>query len=337
MARTEQMNERQSACRTRSCIGLAAGLLVVAAGLSAQTTSWPTKPVRFIVANGAGGGLDVVARLTSPAVASALSQQLIVDNRPGAAGSVAAELTAKAAPDGYTMLMGSIGNLAVNPHLYKGLGYDPTRDLDPVTFAVSGSNVLVVHSSVPVGSVKELIALAKSKPDGLTYGSSGAGNAGHLAAELLSSMAKIKMVHVAYKGGAPAMTALLSNETQLIFASPSTAIPQVKAGRVKGLAVTTAKRSVMLPDLPTMAESGLPGYECDNWYGIAVTAHTPRPVVDRLNKEFGRALLTPEIREALLRQGLEAAPGTPEAFGKYMKSEYQKWGQLIRQMNIRGE
>jgi tripartite-type tricarboxylate transporter receptor subunit TctC len=206
-----------------------------------------------------------------------------------------------------------------------------------VTFAVSGSNVLVVHSSVPVGSVKELIALARSKSDGLTYGSSGAGNAGHLAAELLSSMAKIRMVHVAYKGGAPAMTALLANEVQLVFASPSTAIPQVKAGRVKGLAVTTVKRSVMLPDLPTMAESGLPGYECDNWYGIAVTAHTPRPVVERLNKEFGRALLTPEIKEALLRQGLEAAPGTPEAFGKYMKAEYQKWGQLIRQMNIKGE
>ena len=331
------MNEQQSAPGTGARVALATILVMSSTAIHAQATTWPTRPIRLIVANGAGGGLDVVARLTSPTVASALGQQLIIDNRGGAAGSVAAELTAKAAPDGYTVLLGSIGNLAVNPHLYKGLGYDPTRDLDPVTFAVSGSNVLVVHSSVPVSSVKELVALARSKPGGLTYGSSGAGNAGHLAAELLSNMAKIKMVHVAYKGGAPAMTALLANEVQLVFASPSTAIPQVKAGRVKGLAVTTARRSLMLPDLPTMAESGLPGYECDNWYGIAVTAHTPRPVVDRLNKEFGRALLTPEIKEALLKQGLEPAPGTPEGFGKYMKSEYAKWGKLIREIGIKGE
>jgi tripartite-type tricarboxylate transporter receptor subunit TctC len=316
---------------------MAAGLLVAWPAVQAQTAAWPTKPIRFIVANAAGGGLDVVARLTSPAVSNALGQQLIIDNRPGATGSVAAELTAKAAPDGYTILMGAIGNLAVNPHLYKGLGYNPTRDLAPVTFAVSGSNVLIVHSSVPVATVKELIALARSKPGSLVYGSSGAGNAGHLAAELLSSMAKVKMVHVPYKGGAPAMTALLSNETQLVFASPSTAIPQVKAGRVKGLAVTTAKRSLMLPDLPTIAEAGLPGYECDNWYGIAVTMNTPRPVIDRLNAEFGRALNVPDIKEALLKLGLEAAPGTPEAFGKYMKTEYEKWGRLIAEIGIKGD
>ena len=298
---------------------------------------WPTKPIRFIVANAAGGGLDVVARLTSPTVNNALGQQLIIDNRPGATGSVAAELTAKAAPDGYTILMGAIGNLAVNPHLYKGLGYNPIRDLAPVTFAVSGSNVLVVHSSVPVSSIKEFIALARSKPGSLVYGSSGAGNAGHLAAELLSSMAKLKMVHVPYKGGAPAMTALLANEVQLVFASPSTAIPQVKAGRVKGLAVTTAKRSLMLPELPTIAEAGLPGYECDNWYGIAVTAQTPKAVIDRLNAEFGRALTVPDVKEALLKLGLEAAPGTPEAFGKDMKSEYEKWGKLIAEIGIKGD
>jgi tripartite-type tricarboxylate transporter receptor subunit TctC len=312
-------------------------LLIAGGWAHGQTAPWPTKPIRFIVANAAGGGLDVVARLTSPAVSNALGQQLIIDNRPGATGSVAAELTARAAPDGYTILMGAIGNLAVNPHLYKGLGYNPTRDLAPVTFAVSGSNVLVVHSSVPVATIKEFIALARSKPGALVYGSSGAGNAGHLAAELLSSMAKLKMVHVPYKGGAPAMTALLANEVQLVFASPSTAIPQVKAGRVKGLAVTTAKRSAMLPDLPTIAEAGLPGYECDNWYGIAVTAHTPKPIVDRLNAEFGRALTAPDIKEALLKLGLEAAPGTPEAFGKYMKSEYAKWGKLIAEIGIKAD
>jgi tripartite-type tricarboxylate transporter receptor subunit TctC len=323
----------------RVCSGIVVGLglSIGTPAVQAQTASWPTKPIRFIVANAPGGGLDVVARLTSPAVSTALGQQLIIDNRPGATGSVAAELTARAAPDGYTILMGAIGNLAVNPHIYKGLGYNPTRDLAPVTFAVSGSNVLVVHSSVPASTVKELIALARSKPGTLTYGSSGAGNAGHLAAELVSSMAKVKMVHVPYKGGAPAMTALLANEVQLVFASPSTAIPQVKAGRVKGLAVTTAKRSLMLPDLPTIAEAGLPGYECDNWYGIAVTANTPRPVIDRLNAEFGRALTSPDIKEALLKLGLEAAPGTPDAFGKYMKSEYAKWGKLIAEIGIKAD
>lgn len=317
----------------RACVAAALAFGAVAA--QAQTAGYPQKPIRFIVANSPGGGLDVVARLTGPTVSAALGQLLIVDNRAGATGSVAAELTAKSAPDGYTVLMGAIGNLAVNPHIYKGLGYDPLRDFAPVIFAVSGSNVLIVHPNVPVKTMQELIALARAKPNGLTYGSSGSGNAGHLAAELMSSMAKIQMVHVPYKGGAPAMTALLSGETQLIFASPSTAIPQVKAGRVRGLAVTTLKRSAMLPDLPTVAESGLPGFETDNWYGIVVAAKTPRPIIDRLNLEFARALESPEVKQALLRQGLEPAPGTPEAFGKYMKVEFEKWGRVIREAGIR--
>jgi tripartite-type tricarboxylate transporter receptor subunit TctC len=303
----------------------------------AQAQSYPNRPIRLIVANAPGGGLDVVARLVNSTVSTGLGQQLIIDNRAGATGSVAAELTAKSAPDGYTVMIGAIGNLAVNPHIYKGLGYDPTKDFAPVIYAVSGSNVLVVHSSVPVKTFQDFIALARSKPGGLTYGSSGSGNAGHLAAELLASMAKIQMVHVPYKGGSPAMAALLGNETQVLFASPSTAIPQVKSGRVKGLAVTTLKRSLMLPDLPTIAESGFPGYETDNWYGFVVAARTPRPIIDRLNREFSRALLIPEIREALLKQGLEVAPGTPEAFGAYMKAEYLKWGKLIREAGIQSQ
>jgi tripartite-type tricarboxylate transporter receptor subunit TctC len=312
-------------------------LLVFSGAVQPQDAAYPTKPIRFIVANSAGGGLDVVARLVSPALTASLGQQMIIDNRAGATGSVAAELTAKSPPDGYTMMMGSIGNLAVNPHIYKGLGYDPRKDFAPVTFAVSGSNVLVVHSSLPVKNLQEFVAYARSQPGKLTYGSSGSGNAGHLAAELLSSMAKIQMVHVPYKGGAPAMAALLANETQVLFASPSTAIPQVKSGRVKGLAVTTLKRSAMLPDLPTIAESGFPGYETDNWYAVVLPAGTPRPIVNRLNAELKRALLTPEIKEALLKQGLEAAPGTPEALGKYMRSEYEKWGELIREAGIKSQ
>jgi tripartite-type tricarboxylate transporter receptor subunit TctC len=311
-----------------------ATLSLVIASAQAQNTAYPTKPIRFVIANSAGGGLDITARLTGPVVSSALGQQVIYDNRGGAAGSVAAETVAKAAPDGYTLLMGSIGNIAVNPHVYKGLGYDPLKDLAPVTFAVSGSNVLVVHPTLPVKTVQDLIALARKQPGGLTYASSGSGNAGHLAAELFQSMTKTKMTHVPYKGGAPAMTALLGGEVQLIFASPPTAQVQIKAGKVRPLAVTTTKRSLVLPELPTLAESGLPGYETDNWYGIAAPAKTPRAIVVRLNKEFVHALNVPEVKEALLRNGLESAPGTPEAFGAYINSEYRKWGKLIAEAGI---
>ncbi len=302
-------------------------LLFLSAASFAQ--NYPTKPIRFVVANSPGGGLDVTARAISPRLISALGQQVIIDNRPGAAGSIAAEITAKSAPDGYTVLMGSIGNLAVNVNLYKGLAYHPLRDLAPITFAVSGSNVLVVNPAVPAKTVQELIALGRAQPGKLTYGSSGSGNAGHLAGELFKSMAKIDMLHVPYKGGAPAMVDLIAGQTQLIFSSPPTAVPQVKAGRIRALAVTTAKRSAVLPDLPTIAESGLPGFEADNWYGIVVAAKTPRAIVDRLNAEFVRILNMPDIKEALSKQGLEVAPGTPEAFGAYMKSEFAKWAKVI--------
>lgn len=313
---------------------MTAGAFCSASPAAQAQKIYPEKSIRFLIANAPGGGLDITARVTGPVVSAALGQQLIYDNRAGATGSIAAETVAKSAPDGYTIMVGAIGNLAVNPHLYKGLGYDPIKDLAPVIFAVSGSNVLVVHPTMPVKSVQEFITHLRKQPGALTYGSSGSGNAGHLAAELFCSMTKTKMVHVPYKGGAPAMTALLSGEVQLIFASPPTAQTQIKAGRVRGLAVTTARRSLVLPELPTIAESGLAGYETDNWYGIVVAAKTPRPIIDRLNREFGRALNMPEIKDALLRTGLEAAPGTPDAFGAYIKSEYAKWGKLIAEVGI---
>ena len=302
-------------------------LAMAAAAVSAQ--DYPSRPIRFVVANSPGGGLDITARTVSPRLSSALGQQIVIDNRPGAAGSLAAEITAKSAPDGYTLLMGAIGNLAVNVSLYKGLDYHPLKDLAPITFAVSGSNVLVVNLTVPAKTVQELIAVARAQPGKLTYGSSGSGNAGHLAGELFKSMAKVEMVHVPYKGGAPAMIDLIAGQIQLIFSSPPTAVPQVKAGKIRALAVTTAKRSAILPELPTIAESGLPGFEADNWYGIVAAARTPRAIVGRLNAEFVRILSMPEVREVLLRQGLEVAPGTPEAFGAYMKSEYVKWARVI--------
>jgi len=313
----------------------ALGLLCIFAQPAwSQSDNYPTRPIRFIAANAPGGGLDITARAITPKLTAVLGQQVIVDNRAGAAGSVASEIVAKSAPDGYTIMVGSIGGLAVNTHLYKGLGYDPLRDLAAITWAVSGSNVLVVHPSVPAKSVQELIGLAKAQPGKLSYGSSGAGNAGHLAGELFKGMAGINMVHIPYKGGAPAMIDLLAGQIHLIFSSAPTAVPQVKNGKIRGLAVTTSKRSVVLPDLPTVSEAGLPGFEADNWYGVVTTMKTPRPIIDRLNTEIVRALHAPDVKQLLLTQGLEVRTSTPQEFGAYIKSEYEKWGKVIRTAGI---
>jgi tripartite-type tricarboxylate transporter receptor subunit TctC len=315
-------------------LAAAVALFSIAQLASAQTGNWPTRPIRFIAANAPGGGLDIVARALSPKLSAAFGQQVIVDNRAGAAGSVASDIVSKSAPDGYTIMVASLGGLAVNTHLYKGLTYNPLRDFAAVTWATSGSNVLVVHNSVPAKSVKDLIALAKAQPGKLTYGSSGAGNAGHLAAELFNSMAGTKMVHVPYKGGAPAMMDLLAGQVQLVFSSAPTAVPQVKAGKIRGLAVTTASRSVVLPELPTVAEAGLPGFEADNWYGVVTVMKTPRPIVERLHAEIVRALHVPDVKQLLLTQGLEVRTSTPQEFGAYMKSEYEKWATVIRNAGI---
>jgi tripartite-type tricarboxylate transporter receptor subunit TctC len=300
----------------------------------AQSGSFPERPIRFIAANAPGGGLDITARAIAPKMSAAFGQQVIVDNRAGAAGSLASDIVAKSTPDGYTIMVASLGGLAVNTNLYKGLTYDPLRDLAPITWATSGSNVLVVHPSVPARSVRELIALAKAQPGKLSYGSSGAGNAGHLAGELFNGMAGIKMVHIPYKGGAPAMIDLLAGQIQLIFSSAPTAVPQVKAGKIRGLAVTTAKRSVILPELPTIAEAGLPGFEADNWYGVVTTMKTPRVVIDRLNTEIVRALHATDVTQLLLAQGLEVRTSTPQEFGAYMKSEFDKWAKVIKDAGI---
>ena len=314
----------------RVACGLGLAAIAMSCVVCAAQLNYPTKPVRFIAANSAGGGLDIVARTLAPRLAAVFGYQVIVDNRAGAAGSIASEITAHAPPDGHTIMTGSLGGLAVNTNLYKGLSYHPLRDLAAITFATSSSNVLVVNPSVPAKSVQELIALARAQPGKLTYGSSGAGNAGHLAGELFKSMTKTEMVHVPYKGGAPAMIDLIAGQVQLVFSSAPTAVPQVKAGKIRALAVTTLKRSTVLPDLPTIAESGLPGYEADNWYGIVTTAGTPRAVIDYLNTEILRALLSPDIKQLLFNQGLEVRTSTPAEFGAYMKSEFEKWARVIK-------
>jgi tripartite-type tricarboxylate transporter receptor subunit TctC len=320
--------------RSISSLVVAAFVISFLCAQAVAADNYPNHPIRMIAANSAGGGLDFVARAISPRLSIALGQQIIVDNRAGAAGSVASEITAKSAPDGYTLLVGSVGGLAVNTNLYQGLQYHPLRDLAPITLATSQSNVLVVNQSVAAKSVKELIALAKAQPGKLSFGSSGAGNAGHLAGELFKVMANVDIVHIPYKGGAPAMVDLIGGGVQLIFASAPTAVPQIKTGRIRGLAVTTAKRSALLPDLPTVAESGLPGYEADNWYGIATRMGTPRAIIMRLNSEIVRALEAPDVKQILFGQGLEVAPGTPEAFGAYMKSEFDKWAKVIKDAKI---
>jgi tripartite-type tricarboxylate transporter receptor subunit TctC len=299
----------------------------------AQSGAFPTKPIRILIGSAPGGGLDQTARVISDRFSAALGQPIVIDNRPGAAGTLAAQMIKNATPDGYTINLGAIGNLAVNYSLYKDIGYHPLKDLAPITSMVDAANVVVVHPSVAATTIKELIALAAKQP-GMTYGSSGAGNAGHLAGELFKRMAKVELTHVPYKGGGPAMLDLVGGRIHMIFASPSSSIPHIKSGRIRGLAVTTRKRSTIIPELPTVAESGLPGYEVNNWYAMVAPAKTPRPVIARLNRELVAILNDPEIKRRLVMHGVEAAPSTPEALGKYMKSEFEKWGKLIAEAGI---
>ena len=302
-------------------------------GTGARAAEYPTKPIRLLVGFAPGGGTDTTARAISQKLTAALGQQVVVDNRPGVSGNIAAEITANAPPDGYTVLLATIGALAINASLLKKMPFDPIKDLAPVTRAADSTNILVVHPSVAAKSVKELIALAKSKP--LNCGSSGVGGAGHLALELFNLQAGTKMLHVPYKGGGPAIVDLLAGNINLIFATTASSIGHIKSGRIRALAVTTAKRSANVPELPTIAEAGLPGFEANNWNGVVVPAKTPRPIINRLNKEFTAALLLPDIKQFLFNQGLDAAPGTPEAFAAYIKSETAKWAKVIKAAGIK--
>jgi tripartite-type tricarboxylate transporter receptor subunit TctC len=310
-------------------------LAAVAMGQPVMAAEWPQRPVRMLVGFAPGGGTDATARAIAPRLTELLGQQVIVDNRPGATGNIATDITAKATPDGYTILMGTIAALAINPALYQKLPFDPLRDLLPVTRAVDSTNVLVVHPSVPAKSVKELIALAKAKS--LNCGSSGVGGAGHLALELFNLQTGTRIVHVPYKGGGPAMIDLMGGQIQLIFATAASAVGAIRSGKINALAVTTLKRSPLVPDLPTVAETGLKGFEANNWYGIMVPAKTPRAIVNRLNKDISTALLTPNIKELLFKQGLDVAPESPEAFGAYIKSEHTKWAKVVKAAGLKAE
>ncbi len=317
----------------RTLIPLLSLLLTVPA-LPVMAQAYPVKPVRIVVPFPPGGPTDIVTRLMAPKMSEAMGQQIIVDNRGGAGGAIGTEQVAKSAPDGYTLIMGTIGGLAVARSLNPKLGYDTLRDLAPISQSVTVTSVLVVHPSVPAKTVKDLLALARASKTRLNYASSGNGTITHLAGELLKLMGKVDITHVPYKGGAPALVALVSGEVDLSYENTLIITPHIKSGKVRGLAVTGAKRSALLPELPTIGET-LTGYSANGWYGLLAPAGTPRPVITRLHAEAVKALRAPDVSDKLAGQGAEPVASTPEEFTAFIRSETEKWANLVKAANMR--
>jgi tripartite-type tricarboxylate transporter receptor subunit TctC len=312
---------------------LAAALLLTASAAAAQ--GYPAKPIRIIVPFPAGGIADLFGRVIGQKFNEAWGQPAVVENRPGAGGNIGADIVAKSAPDGYTLVTGSIGTHAVNVSLFSKLPYDPIRDFAPVSLIMEAEGLLVVHPSVPVKTVKELIALAKARPGQIAYASAGYGTAAHLSGELFKSMAKVNMVHVPYKGNVPAITDLIAGQTSLLFATMPTVLPQVQAGRLKALAVTSSARSPAVPDLPTIAEAALPGFSVTNWIGFFAPAGTPRDIVIKLNTEVVRIMQAPDIQKRLTAEGAKFSPWTPDQFAAFVKAEIAKWAKVVKEAGIR--
>lgn len=296
--------------------------------------AYPTKPVRVVTPFPAGSGVDIVARMIGAPLAQTWGQAVVVDNRPGAGGTIACELVARAAPDGYTLLLGNASTLAMAPSLYKQPGYDPVKSFAPITLIAASANVLVVHPSVAATSIPALIALGKAKPGQLNYGSAGAGNSTHLAAELFKLMAGVNFVHVPYKGTPQMMPELLSGQIQMSFTSLVSALPSIKQSRLRPLGVTSLQRAASLPEVPTISESGLKGYEVTVWQGIVAPARTPQAIIAQLNRQISAILQIPDTRERLAAQGLEPAANKPEQFGAYIATEVVKWGKVIKHAGI---
>ena len=315
--------------RRRFLALVGAGLSLLSGFATAETAAaYPSRPVKFIVPYAAGGGVDKIARVIGQQLAKGLGQPVVIDNRGGAAGNIGTELGVRAEPDGYTILMGAAA-LAINVTLYRNLAFDPLRDLAPVSLIAKTPNIVVVHPQVPANSIRELVALAKAKPGALNYASAGSGTTSHLAAELLDSVAGIKMTHIPYKGTAPAVTGLLGGEVQVMLAPALTVLPFMKSGKLRALAMTGSERSPAFPDVPTVAQSGYPGFEASQWYGVLAPAATPEPILARLNQELVKAVQSQEVKTALLSEGSEPIGSTREAFGRYMKSEIKRWAKAI--------
>ncbi len=309
---------------------LAASLAAALSAGAAYSQPYPTRPIRFVLPFGAPGGApDTIARNLAPKLSEALGQQVVVEPRVGAGGTIGTEVVANAAPDGYAILLTSPSH-AINATLYRKLPYDPVADFAPITLLAELPNILVIHPSLPARSVKQLIALAKARPGSLNYGSAGSGSSQHLAGELFKKMAGVDMVHIPYKGGGAVVVDLISGQLQLTFGS-ATSLPHVRSGRLIAIAVTTAERVSSLPDLPTISEAGLPGYEASAWYALFAPARTPKPIIDKLHTEVLRALKMPDVRERLAAETIQAVGSTPAELGVFLQREIVKWGAIVRE------
>ena len=321
-----------------SCAALAL-LLLSPAPATAQdrAASYPTKTVRIIAGSAPGAAVDFNARVAAQKLTEAFGQAVVVEHRTGASGTIGTEYVAKSPPDGYTLALGSMATLCVVPHLYAKIGYDPVKDFAPVTIIAASTFVVDVHPSVPARNLKELITLARANPGKLTFGTAGPGSVSHLGIEMLKSMANVNFLHVPYKGVAPAMISLLGGETDLLYDPLLTSLPHVKAGKIRALAVGAGKRSPLLPELPTVAESGVPGFEASSWFGIVAPAATPREIVARLHATLVRTIGDKEVTQRLLSQGMEPVLNTPEEFAERIRQELPRWGKLVRAAGIKAE
>jgi tripartite-type tricarboxylate transporter receptor subunit TctC len=319
----------------RTTLALLCAVIGVSAAEPAAAQAWPNKPVRLVVPFAAGGTTDIVARLISQELSKSLGQTFAVDNRPGAAGNIGADMVAKSAPDGYTFLMGTVGTHAINASLYKTMPYDTVKDFTPVTLIASVPNILVVHPSVPANSVQELIAYGKANPGKLNFASSGVGSSIHLSGELFKSMTGVEMTHVAYRGSTPALTDLVGGQVQLMFDNLPSALPHVQGGKLKALAVTGGKRAPVVAELPTVIESGLPGFETGSWFGVIGPAGVPKEIVQKLDAEIQKAM--PGLRDRLLQQGAEPIGLGPDRFAAHITAEMAKWGKVVREAGVSAE
>jgi tripartite-type tricarboxylate transporter receptor subunit TctC len=297
---------------------------------------YPSRPVRLVVPYAAGGPVDIVGRIVGQKLSEAFHQQVIVDNRAGGGGNIALEIVARAAPDGYTLLMGANGVIAINPSLYKSMPVDTQKDFAPISLVASSAMILVAHPSVAASSVKDLIALARAKPGAINYASSGSGSTAHLSSELFKSMAKVNMLHIPYKGAGPALIDLVGGQVQVMFTAISATLPFVKSGKLKALAVSSEKRMPLLPDMPTVAET-LPGYEVSTWYGVFAPAATPRNVVDLLNAQLAKSFTAPDAKAQLAALGTDPQTSTPHQFAEAVKRETAKWARIVKESGARAE
>ena len=317
---------------------IAAAAFALIAGLipgAAQAQDYPTRTIKVVIAYPAGGPTDFVGRLLTDKLKDLLGQSVIIENKAGASGTIGADFVAKSEPDGYTLFLTTVGAIGITPHMRASMSYDPLKDFAPIGLVVRNTTVLVVRSDSPIKSAKELVQLAKDKPNTIPFASTGIGTTPHLALELLQSASKEKFLHVPYRGAAPALTDLLGGQVQAFFADAPVLMPQILAGKVRALAAASDTRNPALPDVPTLAELGYPDTQADNWYGLLAPAKTPRPIIDKINKAVAAALADPGIKKKLLDAGAIPALDTPEAFGKFIKDDYDRWGKIIREKGLK--